>query len=399
MSIQDNNDTIATIQKIVHHYNEIPNQIRAVSQISARAATLALRQLELISETELKPEQRLAYLQKSHLLLLQIEKNPIFRPRTTSNTSSTPINSPQQIDQWDEEEEENSLRSSPLISSSKEIQNLKTSLAGAASSIGYKAALSRLPTSCSFCAIAIPSTASTASTTSTASISSTSRQRQKENDLLAQDQKDLQRDTIEINGLLHDGSIEPYTIILQHIVNICNQEKSRNCQLSISKETTPSPSASSFSSFATMIIRFANRTCSGGDSFDVIHEMIQNQNYSIVMPSSTHVQKPLKVTITVGPYYVKNNEKRNNSDTSDISDNSNDVLVNGTWYYGLRAVVQASLVYTVCDTQDPTVVWSVIEGKYEKILTKRMNVYGVVIADADDAKEMESCRVELIKLK
>lgn len=28
------------------------------------------------------------------------------------------------------------------------------------------------------------------------------------------------------------------------------------------------------------------------------------------MPSSTHVQKPLKVTITVGPYYVKKNEKR-----------------------------------------------------------------------------------------
>ena len=392
MSTQDNNDVIATIQKIVHHYNEIPNQIRAVSQISARAATLALRQLELISE--LNPEQRSAYLQKSHLLLLQIEKNPIFRPRTASNISSTPIESPQQIDQWDEEEE----NSSTLTSSSKEIQNLKTSLAGAASSIGYKAALSRLPTSCSFCAIAIPSTASTASTTSTASISSTSRQRQKENDLLAQDQKDLQRDTIEINGLLHDGSIEPYTIILQHIVNICNQEKSRNCQLSISKETTPSPSASSLSSFATMIIRFANRTCSGGDSFDVIHEMIQNQNYSIVMPSSTHVQKPLKVTITVGPYYVKNNEKRNNSDTSDISDTSNDVIENGTWYYGLRAVVQASLVYTVCDTQDPTVVWSVIEGKYEKILTKRINVYGVV-ADGDDAKEMESCRVELIKLK
>ena len=385
---QDNNDTIATIQKIVHHYNEIPNQIRAVSQISARAATLALRQLELISE--LNPEQRSAYLQKSHLLLLQIEKNPIFRPRTTSNTSSTPIESPQQIDQWDEEEEENS---SPLTSSSQEIQNLKTSLAGAASSIGYKAALSRLPTSCSFCAIAIPST------TSTTSISSTSRQRQKENDLLAQDQKDLQRDTIEINGLLHDGSIEPYTIILQHIVNICNQEKSRNCQLSISKETTPSPSASSLSSFATMIIRFANRTCSGGDSFDVIHEMIQNQNYSIVMPSSTHVQKPLKVTITVGPYYVKNNEKRNNSDTSDISDNSNDVIENGTWYYGLRAVVQASLVYTVCDTQDPTVVFAKILGKYEKILTTRMNVYGDFIADGDDRKEMESCRVELIKLK
>jgi len=122
------------------------------------------------------------------------------------------------------------------------------------------------------------------------------------------------------------------------------------------------------------------------------------------MPSSTHVQKPLKVTITVGPYYVKKkshskkNDKRNNSDTSDISDNSNDVLVNGTWYYGLRAVVQASLVYTVCDTQDPTVVFAKIEGNYEKILTKRINVYGVV-ADGDDAKEMESCRVELIKLE
>ena len=75
------------IKTLVAGYRERPDAHRALSQISARAATLALRQLEVTNFNNVEEKNKL--ISRAHQILRKICSNPLFSPSPLFNLASS----------------------------------------------------------------------------------------------------------------------------------------------------------------------------------------------------------------------------------------------------------------------------------------------------------------------
>ena len=76
------------IKTLVAGYRERPDAHRALSQISARAATLALRQLEVTNFNN-NVEEKNKLISRAHQILRKICSNPLFSPSPLFNLASS----------------------------------------------------------------------------------------------------------------------------------------------------------------------------------------------------------------------------------------------------------------------------------------------------------------------
>ena len=204
--------------------------------------------------------------------------------------------------------------------------------------LSFFQALARLPTSPSSAFCVVPIQASCFSTTTT--ISSSTRRRKTELEQQHQDAKDMQRDSIFINGLLHVGSEESYDQIMQAARDACRSERERAEKIRATTttrtrttrtrttrnggesgfrkredEATSSAAATTIlpppdeketleketlEKFVRMVLRCSNRTTSGGDAYDVLFRLVRHSEFSITRPSAS---SPLSIDIDVGPWF------------------------------------------------------------------------------------------------
>ena len=359
-------------------YRERPHAARALRQIAARAATLALRNLERVADKARPAQAALLqqYTTRAEALLVQTETHPLWcgaappptrsskssrsstpslpslpstpLPSSVSSTpSSTPTTSTTFDDDWDDDDDDDEGHDQYHYDNT-DVFSVQAALAGASSQVAYKAALSRLPSQVTFCIVPLAKT-------TPEHPPSTEQQRQR------QDAKDLQRDRIDLNGTVYDGAEETYEGIVRLVCQVCQEERQRQGQLAaaatgndaatveqdmVSNCTRVSlvPSAEDavlVQHFARALLRTANRTNSGGDALDAMYQVLRHEEYAMTVPvSGGGTTTPLSITVSVGPW-------RGNS----------------TWYYGVRAVVAASIVHRIVDPDDPTVAWSTVEGK------------------------------------
>eukprot|EP00743_Colponemidia_sp_Colp-15_P004172 GILK01004502.1.p1 GENE.GILK01004502.1~~GILK01004502.1.p1 ORF type:complete len:362 (-),score=33.60 GILK01004502.1:76-1137(-) len=138
---------------------------------------------------------------------------------------------------------------------------------------------------------------------------------------LIQDAKDIERDAIEVNGMLYTGSSHGYKNIVASIESILMASESMShCAASTSPKH-----------LAQLLLRACNRTHSGGLSFELLADLFQHDVLCLSPDSSTF--SPLKLTIC-GP------------------------LVS----------ITVSAVYRICEiepTHDSESVWAKIEAVYE----------------------------------
>ena len=216
--------------------------------------------------------------------------------------------------------------------------------------LSFFQALARLPTSPSSAFCVVPIQASCFSTTTT--ISSSTRRRKTELEQQHQDAKDMQRDSIFINGLLHVGSEESYDQIMQAARDACRSERERAEKIrattttrtsrtrttrnggesgfreredkatssaavttilpppdekedekeTLEKETLEKETLEkeTLEKFVRMVLRCSNRTTSGGDAYDVLFRLVRHSEFSITRPSAS---SPLSIDIDVGPWF------------------------------------------------------------------------------------------------
>jgi hypothetical protein len=426
-------DDLLRITSLVATYRQRPEARRVLRQVSSFSCVLALQQLRRhfdndntttdVDDSERAEKEKVSNLKQRALsLLLRGEQHPLWRPPLLSNAMQQKT-----ADAMDEMEEMKDLSNTtisfyPFTNTTIQIANTTTSLSKASSITAYKAALARLPSTTnqknphqnvhsnsnynytsSFCIVPIRNERS---------ISSASSSSKEEPDLLSQDVKDLQRDVLVLNGVVYDGATCTYAQLRQEIVNVIEHEKHYHQRLCSSQEkekekkketkdainkvaddvhvvplvlnkkkndnnknghlstTSGSSNNQSFTasmdSFARDILRSVNRTSSGGDAYDAIQNIVVNQQYSVAVPSSANANNrsststststatnnnPLAVTLDVGAYW---------DDLREI------------WCYGLRCIVQASIIQNVCSMDDPTQKWATIEGLYEKKFTREL---------------------------
>lgn len=199
--------------------------------------------------------------------------------------------------------------------------------------LSFFQALARLPTSPSSAFCVVPIQASCFSTTTT--ISSSTRRRKTELEQQHQDAKDMQRDSIFINGLLHVGSEESYDQIMQAARDACRSERERaekirattttrtrttrtrttrngggsgfreredeaTSSAAVTTTLPPPDEKETLEKFVRMVLRCSNRTTSGGDAYDVLFRLVRHSEFSITRPSAS---SPLSIDIDVGPWF------------------------------------------------------------------------------------------------
>lgn len=162
-----------------------------------------------------------------------------------------------------------------------------------------------------------------------------------------QDGKDLQRDQICINGKLLRGREGGYDQIVTNFVHELHRLASDVSDRFVADNQD------TFVALAKRILHVANRTQSGGVSYEMLDRVLRHPSWSILRPNSKEAM-PLKVDIDVGPY---KHEKG--------------------WAWGFRISVQAHTAYAICDSMDPMTEWVTITSTYRTKLaiSCRMSPY------------------------
>lgn len=162
-----------------------------------------------------------------------------------------------------------------------------------------------------------------------------------------QDGKDLQRDQICINGELIQGKEGGYGHIVEKLVD------ELHCVASSVSERFVVENQDTFLALAKRILHVANRTQSGGASYETLDHVLRHPSWSILRPNSKEAT-PLDVAIDVGPYMYERG-----------------------WAWGFRISVEAQTSYAICDATDPMTEWVTVAGTYRTKLaiSCRMSPY------------------------
>jgi hypothetical protein len=108
--------------------------------------------------------------------------------------------------------------------------------------------------------------------------------------------RDVERDTFDINGCIMRGSLG-FTVIRDALVDhLVSHSRAVSWW-------SPPPS-SQLSDFATLILRAANRTESGGHSFEVIQRIIGRLDPDIIIVPDSAAAEPLKISTSAG-YFLQ----------------------------------------------------------------------------------------------
>ncbi len=192
-----------------------------------------------------------------------------------------------------------------------------------------------------------------------------------------QDEKDIKRDSLVVNGKLYVGAEAGYTGIVEAIAAALGQEEALVPE-EYRDEIIDKARQDQLTEFAYEIVSASNRTESGGEStiyfplslyiyipkwitltssssplcihpageaYDSIDYLMKHDLYSLIRPNSDQAP-PLSVTVTAGPFR-----------TSD-----------GEWAWGARAEVEATTMYVICDSEDPTVNYLHLQATNRKWL-------------------------------
>lgn len=162
-----------------------------------------------------------------------------------------------------------------------------------------------------------------------------------------QDGKDLQRDQICINGELIQGKEGGYDYIVGKVVNELHRIASNVSERFVVENHE------TFLALAKRILHVANRTQSGGASYEMLDHVLRHPSYSILRPNSKDAT-PLDVTIDLGPYMFEKG-----------------------WAWGFRVSVEAHTSYAICDATDPMTEWVNVTGTYltKVAISCRMSPY------------------------
>ena len=160
-----------------------------------------------------------------------------------------------------------------------------------------------------------------------------------------QDAKDLQRDQVCINGTLYQGGDGGYDAI---VTSMINELEAAAAQISADRFEHEKDT---FRLLAKRILHAANRTQSGGASYEAIDSLLRNEEWCILRPNSKDAQ-PLVVSIDVGPYMYEPADRLFDSNAQQ------------SWAFGFRVCVEAHTAYAVCSADDPSTEWAIIDATY-----------------------------------
>jgi hypothetical protein len=162
-----------------------------------------------------------------------------------------------------------------------------------------------------------------------------------------QDEKDIKRDSVVVNGVLHRGAIEGYHCIIECILQHLVHKEALSTSNEVLSVVVNSDRREELKSFAAEVLSASNRTESGGDAYDALDLIVKHDEYSLIRPNSD-AALPISIELSVGAFV--------NSD--------------GHWAWGVRALVIATTVYIICDINDPTQTIASFTATNTKILTK-----------------------------
>eukprot|EP00505_MAST-04D_sp_SCG-Rhode-Island_P001252 Stramenopile-MAST_4_protein_1252 len=191
------------------------------------------------------------------------------------------------------------------------------------------------------------------------------------NILESQMAKDLERDTLVCNGKLFVGAETGYLGIWHAIHDMIHDVHLARYRLASANENpsaTPSSQEQDFSPFESLsqserkesvegfvanILHAANRTQSGGDTFEILDSTFcRGEDALAVLVPESQSAAPLNVEIDCGPY----------KEHSDFG---------GGWSWGVRARVAAPLTFSICDRSpedESSATWAQVTGRFERLL-------------------------------
>ncbi|EQC29489.1 hypothetical protein SDRG_12737 [Saprolegnia diclina VS20] len=145
-----------------------------------------------------------------------------------------------------------------------------------------------------------------------------------------QDAKDIQRDQIQVNGIVYpgivgyDSLVAALTTVIANVHSVFRDEDDKRPQ---------------YEAMAKRVLHTINRTESGGSSYEVLSQLMPP--IALLRPNSKDANA-LVLNIDVGPYEASAH----------------------VWCLGLRVRLTTSTAYVICDADDPTDEWCAIDVVY-----------------------------------
>ena len=173
-----------------------------------------------------------------------------------------------------------------------------------------------------------------------------------------QDGKDLQRDEICINGQVVQGSVVGYAGIVRLFVENLRKIHAQLWPHHVSSQPT---THEEFERLAKRALHLANRTQSGGSTYEVLDRTLRHADFSLVRPHSSCPTTPLAIMIEPGAYRVNLHD---DNDDDDDDENHPSSSPRHHWAMGTRVTIEATGHYLLCDAQDPTIEFHSVKAVY-----------------------------------